>query len=247
MTLTPPSRLLPHPLIFNLRDVGGYTGQGGRTVRWRRLLRSDSLHRLDVVEPEFVKLGVRTVIDLRREHEIATFGRVPEFDGLVYHHIAPEHAEWDAVPLDPDGDNARWLADRYLDLAHAGAHGLAAVLAVIAEPDAAPVVVHCAAGKDRTGVVCALTLATLGVSDEDIAEDYALSTAASTRFTAWLKEARPHAEDLPQQMVTSPAGAMLLFLADLRAEHGSIEGYLTNAGVRPAVLTALRENLLEPV
>jgi protein-tyrosine phosphatase len=244
MTLTPPSRLVPHPLVFNLRDVGGYVGHDGRTVRWRRLLRSDSLHRLSLAEPEFAALGVRTVIDLRRGHEVATFGRVPQFDGLVYHHIAPEHAEWDAVPLLPEDDSARWLADRYLDLARDGIEGLARVMKVIADADAAPVVVHCAAGKDRTGVVCALTLSVLGVSDEDIAEDYALSTAASARFTAWLKEANPNARDLPQQMLSSPAGAMLLFLADLRTEHGSIEGYLTGAGVRPADLTALREHLL---
>jgi len=243
--MTPPSRLVPHPLIFNLRDVGGYVGHGGCTVRWRRLLRSDSLHRLDIGEPEFAKLGVRTVIDLRRGHEVATHGRVPEFDGLTYHHIAPDHAEWNAVPLNPDGDNARWLADRYLDLAHAGAAGLAEVIGVIADSEAAPVVVHCAAGKDRTGVVCALALAVLGVSDEDIADDYALSTAAAARFTAWLKEVNPNARDLPQQMIKSPARAMLLFLADLRTEHGSIEGYLTGAGVRPADLTALREHLLD--
>jgi len=244
--MTPPGRHVPLPLIFNLRDVGGYAGHEGRTVRWRRLLRSDSLHRLDLAEPEFVKLGVRTVIDLRREREIAAFGRVPEFDGLVYHHIAPEHPEWDGVPLDPDGDNARWLADRYLDLANEGAEGLARVVGVIADPATAPVVVHCVAGKDRTGVVCALTLGALGVSDEDIAEDYALSTAASTRFTAWLKEADPGSRDLPQQLLSSPAGAMLHFLGDLRARHGSIERYLTSAGVRPAELAALRDNLLEP-
>jgi protein-tyrosine phosphatase len=245
MTLTPPSRLVPHPLVFNLRDVGGYVGHDGRTVRWRRLLRSDSLHRLSLIEPEFAALGVRTVIDLRRGHEVDVFGRVPRFDGLVYHHIAPEHAEWDAVPLLPEDDSARWLADRYLDLARDGVDGLAQVMKVIADADAAPVVVHCAAGKDRTGVVCALTLGVLGVSDDDIAEDYALSTAASARFTAWVREAHPRAKDMPQQMMTSPAGAMRLFLADLRAEHGSIEGYLESAGVRPEELTALRQHLLE--
>src|SRR4051794_38978193 len=174
-----PSRVVPHPLIFNLRDVGGYAGHDGRTVRWRRLLRSDSLHRLDAAEQQFAALGVRTVIDLRRANEIAAFGRGPQFDGLVYHHIAPEHAEWSDVPLDPGGDNARWLADRYLELAEDGAEGLAEAMRVIADADAAPLVVHCAAGKDRTGVVCALTLAVLGVADRDIAEDYALSTAAS--------------------------------------------------------------------
>lgn len=240
-----PDRHLPHPLLFNLRDVGGYRTVDGRQVRWRRLLRSDSLHRLAEIEPQFAELGIRTVIDLRRPREVEQLGRVPAYPGLAYHNIAPEHAEWTDLPYDDTAGHARWLADRYLDLARDGAEGLAEAITLISDPEAAPVVVHCAAGKDRTGVVCGLTLATLGVSDVDIAGDYALSTAASEAFTAWVRQTLPDHPETPQQMLSSPTEAMHLFLRDLRAEYGSVELYLKDAGVSEAALAALREHLLE--
>jgi len=238
------SRTHAFSAMFNFRDVGGYTGLDGRTVRWRRLFRSDSLHRLGPADRQaFAELGVRTVIDLRRPHEVQRDGRVPDEHGLGYHHIHPEHEEW---PRNHDGGAGieRWLADRYLDLARDGQAGIGRALSVIADEDAAPVVVHCVAGKDRTGTVCAITLALLGVSDRDIAEDYALSTAASERFTAWLRSATPEAQELPPSFIASPAGAMLLFLDDLRERYGSVERYALGAGLTPAQLTDLRTHLL---
>jgi protein tyrosine/serine phosphatase len=214
-------------------------------VRWRRLFRSDSLHRLGEADREmFAKLGVRTVIDLRRPVEVNRDGRVSEDHGLRYHHIHPEHAQWHDSPLDDGQSLARWLADRYLDLARDGRAGLAAALGVIADESSAPVVVHCVAGKDRTGVVCALALSLLGVADADVAEDYALSTESSERFTQWLRESDPDSVSMPVQFLASPAEAMLLFLRDLRQRYGSIERYLTDAGLTEAQIHALRVHLL---
>jgi protein tyrosine/serine phosphatase len=243
--LSPVSRATAFSAIFNFRDVGGYPGHEGRTVRWRRLFRSDSLHRIDETDRDaFVALGVRTVIDLRRPYEVARDGRVPDYDGLSYLHIHPEHREWDEVPYDERLSLARWLADRYLDLAETGAEGLANAVGVIADSDAAPVVVHCVAGKDRTGVVCALTLSELGVPDATIAEDYALSTAASERFTAWVRGQLPQSAQTPPVYYASPAEAMMLFLDGLRKRHGSIRGYLLDAGLTADQLAALRDHLL---
>lgn len=240
------TRSLPFSAMFNFRDVGGYPGHDGRTVRWRRLYRSDSLHRLDETDrAAFAALGVRTVIDLRRPYEVSRDGRVPGHDGLTYQHIHPEHREWHEHPYDERESLARYLADRYRDLAETGAAGLGRAVAVIADADAAPVVVHCVAGKDRTGVVCALTLSTLGVSDADIAADYALSTAAAERWSAWLATSGPPADPPPRPFLSSPAEAMALFLAELRDRHGSVEDYLMAAGVSRAQLAALRDHLLE--
>lgn len=239
------SRTLTFSATFNFRDVGGYAGHDGRTVRWRRLFRSDSLHRLTAADHEaFAALGVRTVVDLRRPHEVSRDGRVPEYDGLGYRHIHPEHQDWDEIPYEEALGVARYLANRYADLTEQGAAGIAGAVGVIADADAAPVVVHCVAGKDRTGVVCALTLSVLGVSDEDIAADYALSTAAGKRFMAWLRDQKVLKREIPQPYFSSPAEAMMLFLADLRARHGSAEGYLQAAGVSPDQIDALRRHLL---
>lgn len=230
--------------VFNFRDLGGYRAGGGRAVRWRRLFRSDTLSGLTEDDRSaFSALGVRTVVDLRRPAEVAEMGRAPEWDGLVRHSIHPDHQEWFHTPYQDGADPIRYLADRYRDLAEQGAAGLAAAVGVIADEQAAPVVVHCVAGKDRTGVVCALTLSLLGVADVDIDADYARSTAGNMRFVAWLRaNGRPDLEAPP--WFRSPAGTMRLFLAELRQRHGSVERYLTAAGLAPDRITALRTHLL---
>ncbi|HEY6593507.1 MAG TPA: tyrosine-protein phosphatase [Asanoa sp.] len=226
---------------FNFRDVGGYAGRGDRTVRWGRLYRSDSLHRID--QEEFGALGVRTVVDLRRPGEVERDGRVPEYDGLAYRHIHPEHDEWE--PYDGPETLEQYLADRYADLAETGVEGIGTALRVIADPEAAPVVVHCVAGKDRTGIICGLTLSLLGVSDADVAADYALSTQASQRFHAWVRETVPDEADIPPPYLASPVATMELFLLDVRQRYGSVEGYARHAGVAPDEIASMRGHLLE--
>ncbi len=239
------TRKIPFATTFNFRDVGGYRNRDGRTVRTGRLYRSDSLHRIANADRDvFTALGVRTVIDLRRPAEVERDGRVPEFDGLSYRHIHPEHTEWSQRPYQ-SGDLARYLADRYADLARTGTAGLAEAVGLIADSANAPVVVHCVAGKDRTGIVCGLTLAVLGVADDDIAADYALTNEASQRFAAWLKATFPEADEIPPPFLASPAETMLLFLAEIREGHGSVENYLRHAGVTDDQLTALRTHLLD--
>ncbi|WKU02071.1 tyrosine-protein phosphatase [Micromonospora soli] len=236
----------PFPALFNFRDVGGLTGHDRRTVRRGRLYRSDSLHRIDETDQAaFTALGIRTVVDLRRPTEVARDGRVPAYDGLAYRHIHPEHQDWAEQRYEPGTSLARYLADRYADLARTGTAGLAEAVGLIADSANAPVVVHCVAGKDRTGIVCGLTLAVLGVADVDIAADYALSTEASERFSAWVRATTPEAEELPPPFLASPAEAMMLFLTELRAGYGSVEGYLRHAGVTEAQLDALRDHLLD--
>ena len=231
--------------LFNFRDVGGYPGLDGRSVRRRRFYRSDSPHRIDTERAAFTALGVRTVIDLRRPQEVARDGRVPHYDGLDYRHIHPEHRDWADVPYDERLTVGGYLAERYLELAETGAAGLAAAVGVVAGAESAPVLVHCVAGKDRTGVVCALTLALLGVSDADIAADYTMSTAGSERFTAWIRSQLPiESRPLPAPLLASPPEAILLFLAGLRQRHGSVEGYLTEAGLPADRIEALQEHLL---
>jgi len=240
-------RNLGFSATYNFRDVGGYAATDGRTVRWRRLFRSDALHRLGEADAEaFADLGVRTVIDLRRPFEIEKYGRVADRYGLDYHNLVIKHVDWEEVEH-PDGvDEERWLADRYLNFAEDGREGILGSLRVIADPANAPVIVHCMAGKDRTGTVCALTLSLLGVSDEDIAGDYALTTTAMAPLTRYLLEKHPEAVQGNEHMFDSPEGAMTIFLADLRALHGSVENYVREIGLTPPEIAALRAHLLTP-
>ncbi|MCA2217256.1 tyrosine-protein phosphatase [Jidongwangia harbinensis] len=247
MAVEPYPRNLTFSSAYNFRDVGGYAGADGRTVRWRRLFRADSLHRLEGEDwAAFSALGVRTVIDLRRTYEVEQHGRVPEADGLDYRNLVLEHVDWQDVPYPADVVHARWLADRYLNFAEDGHVALAAALGVIADPDAAPVVVHCMAGKDRTGVTCALALALVGVSDADVAADYALTETSMRSLMEYLRGRDPASVDGREHMFDSPAEAMLIFLRELRERHGSVESYARDIGLTDAQLSSMRASLLTP-
>jgi protein tyrosine/serine phosphatase len=241
----PSPRNLTFSATYNFRDVGGYAGLDGRTTRWRRLFRADSLHRLKGEDWQaFAALGVKSVIDLRRTFEVEEHGRIPEAEGLAYLNAVLEHVDWKDVPHPDDVVHARWLADRYLNFTEDGRAGLAAALAVIADPAAAPVVVHCMAGKDRTGVVCALALSLVGVDDEDIAADYALTEVSMASLTAYLREHNPAAIEGNEHMFDAPAAAMRLFLTDLRKRYGSIEKYVREIGLTADQIATMRESLL---
>jgi protein tyrosine/serine phosphatase len=217
----------------------------GRTVRWRRLFRSDALHRLGEEDASaFAALGIRTVIDLRRPFEIEKYGRVAEHYGFDYRNLVLEHVDLEEVEHSADVVQGRWLADRYLNFIEDGRDAILGSLQVIAEPSRAPVVVHCMAGKDRTGTVCALTLSLLGVSDEDIAADYALTTSAMARLTAYLLEKHPESVRGKEHMYDSPEATMLFFLDDLRAVYGSVEGYVKEIGLTDDEITSMRSHLL---
>jgi len=230
--------VIPFTAIYNFRDLGGHATADGRTVAWRRLFRSDDLSRLTIQDSEqFAALGVRTVIDLRRPAEIAKLGRVPEFTAVDHQHAHLVYPPWDLRGHDDLADRIAYLAARYAEMAAAGGDGIGTALRLIADVDRAPVVVHCLVGMDRTGIVAALTLSLLGVPDEVVAADYALSEAAVPALQA--------AHNFgPFPFATAPPGAMLGFLTGLRDEHGTIEAYVKSIGVTDEHIAAMRAHLL---
>lgn len=247
-----PQRRVELATLFNLRDLGGYPAADGRVTRWRRLFRADGLQRAaDADRQVLVDLGIRTVVDLRRPEEIDEVGRFSG-EGVAYHHLSVQPYVWDAVAFDEQLGTARYLADRYLEMTRERGEQLATVLRLVADDASAPLAFHCAAGKDRTGVVAALTLGLLGVGDDVVAADYALSGDSTERWLAWARVHRPHVVEqvlaLPGPWHTAPAEAMVLFLDGLRAEHGSVDAYASSVGVGPDVVEAMRAHLLvEPV
>jgi protein-tyrosine phosphatase len=231
--------------LHNFRDLGGYLADDGRHVRWGQLYRSDSLGKLAGADLDrFRALGVRTVIDLRYPWEIASRGRVPHGDDLTWHNLSIEHRTYDQAEIDPDVDGWRYLADRYAEVALDGVAELRQALRVIAAADG-PLVFHCASGKDRTGLLAAVVLALLGVSEDQIAEDFALTELATARLVADWRAAHPDQVLRWPGYGRAPVEIIRLFLADLAAAHGSVHGYAVDRlGVDESLILALRGRLL---
>jgi len=234
--------------VFNFRDLGGYRTADGRTVVWRRLFRSDDLSRLGEADRErFAALAIRTVVDLRRPEEVAVDGRIPEFDGFAYRHVHLVHPYWPRAEFADTPQRARYVVERYRELSVDAGDGIGQALRLTADERAAPLVFHCIAGKDRTGVVSALVLALLGVPDDDIADDYTLSEVAESAYWEYRKRTSPPVQgDRWTHITVSPRTAMLAFLDDLRARHGSIEGYVASVGVTGEHIASMRAHLLTP-
>ncbi|CAM3370478.1 Protein tyrosine phosphatase [Stackebrandtia soli] len=232
--------------LRNFRDLGGHSTGDGRVVASGRLYRSDSLGKLsDDDWVRFLDLRVGTVIDLRYPWEIARNGRVREADGLRYVNLSIEHRPYDQAEIDPDVDPWRHLADRYAEVASDGVVEIRAVLETIADADE-PVVFHCASGKDRTGLIAALVLTLLGVSDEDIVADYALTENASAGLVADWRAANPGRVLRWPGYGRAPADVMWHVLSDVAAGYGSMTGYVADGlGMDTADLAArLRARLL---
>jgi protein tyrosine/serine phosphatase len=243
------SRFVDLQGCFNFRDLGGYRGDGGRTVRWRRLFRADGLHHLtDEDRRDLGDLGLRTVIDLRSGDELTERGRIAwPAPGLAYHHlpmfdVLPDREEF------PTWVDSAYVAHRYAEILEHGSKAVTATLRLVSDPATYPVVIHCAAGKDRTGIVSAVLLGLLGVPDKDIVADYALSGGAMARFLAWLRAEYPDAKDELERssaaIVAAEPETMALFLQRFRSVHGSFEDYAESLGMISAA-TALRAALLE--
>jgi protein-tyrosine phosphatase len=218
-------RHVPFERLHNFRDLGGYRTADGRSIVWQRLYRSDSLGGLEGEDlAAFRGLGVRTVIDLRHDWEIAKRGRVPHQDGLAYHNLSIEHRPFDQVNLGPEVDPAEYLPERFAETAADGVRELAQVLRVLVDGEY-PVVFHCASGKDRTGIVSALVLTLLGVDEEDVIADFALTELARERLLAQWRAEHPGRNPAWPGFGHTPPAIMRTFLDDLTVTYGSVREY----------------------
>jgi protein-tyrosine phosphatase len=245
-----PERLVVLEGVHNFRDLGGYTTEDGRVTRWRTLYRADGLNRLTPADVEVLRpLGLRTVIDLRTDRELER-GRFPlDVYPLSFHHLPVVDVTWDPTPsADEPTDPAEFLLAQYPLLLASGEPLFAKAFHVLAVPGALPAVFHCAAGKDRTGILAGLLLAALGVPHELVAEDYGLSREAMERARRWAASHSPEIAKLwdrvPATHLAAEPAAMFGLLSRLVERHGSVRQYLVSIGVSNAVVSRLEATLL---
>lgn len=232
----------------NFRDLGGYATGDGRVVRWRQMFRSNHLGHLTPADIETVRgLGLRHAFDLRGLDERA--GTVCELAEITVH----------SLPIEPTVvaslrarlaagsvtavDARDIMRDSYRNYVRCDTDRFRKLFAHLLD-DSAPLVIHCTAGKDRTGFACALVLHALGVPDEAIGEDYLLTNRFYRRDPS-------SASDLPDEVRQAIGSVESSFLAAgldaIRADYGDLDTYLREGlDVGERELASLKQRYLMP-
>jgi protein-tyrosine phosphatase len=245
-----PKRLIDLEAVHNFRDLGGYPTATGQVTKWRTLFRADGLYRLTPQDAQTViDLGVRTVIDLRTQKEVRDRGTFPTKQFPVnFHHLPIIDATWNDGDTPEIEDVVEFLVWAYREMLDHASEKFADAIKLIAAQDVLPAVFHCAAGKDRTGILAAFILSILGVPDEIISADYGKTVEGMQRLIEWAKVKQPELADayanMPARFAASDPRAMTVILNDLNLKHGSVQNYLREIGVDEKTFTALRADLL---
>jgi protein-tyrosine phosphatase len=246
------SRHLPWDHCYNARELGGYPTKHGSRLRWGALVRADNLCRLnDNGRAALVAHGVRTVIDLRSPTEVRM--EPNPFDVEVVEPGQPRYFHmslFDEANLEALAriEQIRHTGEMYIIMLEHFPQQITEVIKTVAAADEGGVLVHCFAGKDRTGVIVALLLAVAGVDHETIIEDYAQSDnylqplyeQIIARF-----EGEPERQEMLRRQLGSPAEAMRMMLAHLDEKYDGPLAFLRTYGLTEQEIERLRLRLCD--
>ena len=235
---------------FNFRDIGGYLNQEGRRVKkglYFRAGRQDRMTNKDLAQ--LSDLNISTQIDLRKQEEVLDQGRGPLEDmGAKYINISviPEGGSEKLNKLVGDTGIS---GKRYLGYLEFGPTSWLRLFGILADEENLPVLLHCTAGKDRTGVSTAFLLSVLGVSRDIIEADYLLTNLDTERQADFIESTVGYPEGYNREKMISIAGvpkdAMKDFLDGVESKWGSVVNYLEKIGVTQEQMDQVRLNFLE--
>ena len=235
---------------FNFRDIGGYLNQDGKKVKrglYFRAGRQDRMTNKDLAQ--LSDLNISTQIDLRKQEEVLDQGRGPLEDmGAKYINISviPEGGSEKLNKLVGDTGIS---GKRYLGYLEFGPTSWLRLFGILADEENLPVLLHCTAGKDRTGVSTAFLLSVLGVSRDIIEADYLLTNLDTERQADFIESTVGYPEGYNREKMISIAGvpkdAMKDFLDGVESKWGSVVEYLEKIGVTQEQMDQVRLNFLE--
>jgi protein-tyrosine phosphatase len=245
-------RRVPFTGPTNFRDLGGYPTRDGRRTRWGTVFRSDALHKLtDADLARYESLGLHAVYDLRGEAERDRYPNPfpsQHLSLLAHMESAPSATAADLAGATDATAGERVLRELYRGMLANAGPVFGRLLAGLADRERLPAVFHCTGGKDRTGISAALLLEFLGVSRDDVLDDYELTARYRQRGDQTESYenllAAGMAPEAAAVVLAAPRWAMAETLHALDEDYGGAEAYLTGqAGLRPATLDTLRDLL----
>lgn len=260
---TPRERILSFSGSCNFRDIGGYQTSHGTSVRWGRVYRAGVLSYFTAEdEPRLTNLGLKAICDLRRAPE-------RKHEPTRWPDLRTRPLAWEDGPSAPTiralsasrpRDAAGMfdtMVNLYRELPQWMGGRIAGLFSCVARDDV-PLLVHCAAGKDRTGLAVAVLLLALEVPQDTVLEDYLLTNQAGDfeRFIRDRQQAQlglGHTEgqllSLPEEMrrvlFSADAAFLQSALERIEQDFGGLEAYLSQAGVTDQQLQQVRDRLLE--
>ena len=243
-------RHYPFEGCFNFRDIGGYLNQDGKRVKkclYFRTGRQDRMTEKDLSQLSDLKIS--TQIDLRKPDEVLDQGKGPlEAMGANYINIA-------VIPEGGSDQLSKLVGDtgisgkRYLGYLEFGPTSWLRLFGILADQENLPVVLHCTAGKDRTGVSTAFLLSVLGVNRDVIEADYLLTNLDTERQADFIESTVGYPDGYDRESMISAAGvpkdAMKDFLDGVESKWGSSVEYLKKIGVTEEQMEMVRKNFLE--
>jgi len=246
--------------VFNIRSVGGYaTSDPSLIVKPTALFRSGDPSRItEKGKNQFIALGVRRVFDFRATSEISSYkSPTPVIPGVEFIRVpVSDDNEYDPVSLalrmkQFEGNELETFLELYQEILASAGKAFEPVFRHVIENPEEPCLIHCTAGKDRTGLCTALLLMLLGVSDQDIVDDYALTTVGLQPVIPVMIERFKSITvyrdnwDGFLNMVSSRPETMAATLKMIREKYGGAEGYLkSHTSLSDEDLQTLRRNLL---